>query len=147
MSKTTSVLTRYRRIIVVIVQLFLVVACSYTALSTRFDGNIPSETLAAWLTLLPWLVLIRALLFIPFRLYQGLWRYSSIWDLSQIVGGVISSSVTFYVWTRFVLGLVQLPRSFFIFDALLLICALGGIRLGRRVYREIGHPPNSKTVL
>jgi FlaA1/EpsC-like NDP-sugar epimerase len=87
--------------------------------------------------MLPWLIMIRGLIFIPFRLYEGLWRYTGIWDLWNIIGGVLTSTIPFYLVVHLGFGLTHYPRSIFILDALLLICSMGGMRiLVRRHYQE-----------
>ncbi|MGH9148698.1 MAG: polysaccharide biosynthesis protein, partial [Vicinamibacterales bacterium] len=69
--------------------------------------------------------------------YEGLWKYSSIWDLCQIVFGVAVSSTLFVFVLWLPTGVINYPRSVILIDALVLICLLGGARLGRRIFREI----------
>lgn len=126
-----------RRAIVVIIHLLLVAFANYAALWLRFDGAIPSDNWSPWLKALPWVIAIRALIFVPFRLYEGLWRYTSIWDLRNIVFAVTLSSTVAYVFTHGIWQVSGYPRSVYIIDGLLLVTLLGGVRLGRRIYREI----------
>src|SRR5713101_1368274 len=142
-----ELLHRYRRPLIVTFHLALFVVANYIAFWLRFDGAIPDEEWALFLPMLPWLVAIRGLTFIPFRLYQGLWRYTSIWDLRNIIGAVVISSALFYVFVHGLLGQTAYPRSIFIIDSVLLICMLGGIRLSRRIYRELGHIDRQKRIL
>ena len=44
-------------------------------------------------------------------------------------------------------GLTASPRAVLVMDAVLLTCCLGGIRLGRRLSRDMGHPEREKRVL
>jgi FlaA1/EpsC-like NDP-sugar epimerase len=127
---------RNRRPIVVLMHLVLIVASSYLSLLLRFDGKVPQENYAAWLTVLPALVAFRAIMFVPFRLYQGIWRYTSIWDLRNIVAGVgLTSATMFAVMTLF--PVPAFPRSVLIIDAVLLVSMMSGLRLARRVYRDL----------
>jgi FlaA1/EpsC-like NDP-sugar epimerase len=103
--------------------------------------------MALWMQMLPWLVMTRGFTFIPFRLYEGLWRYTSIWDLRNIIAGVLTSTLLFYVLVHWGFALTSYPRSVFITDSVLLIALLGGIRLARRVYRELGHLKREKRIL
>jgi len=65
-----------------------------------------------------------------------LWRYTSIWDLQNIIGGVLTSTVVFYGWVHWVMGISSYPRSIFAIDAILLIGFLAGVRLPARVLRD-----------
>ena len=138
---------QHRRPVVVFVHLILIVAANYLAFWLRFDGEVSDKEWALFLSMLPWLVAIRGLTFIPFRLYQGLWRYTSIWDLRNIIGAVIISSALLYVLVHGLFGQTAYPRSIFIIDSILLICFLGGIRLARRIYRELGHIDRQMRIL
>jgi len=143
----SSLLLKYRRFIVIAAQLALVVLSNYLAFWLRFDERVKGQPLILWAQMLPWLVFVRGLTFIPFRLYQGLWRYTDLWDLSNIVAGVLTSSLLFCVSVRWGFGLISYPRSVFIIDTILLIVFLGGIRLARRFFRELRRLDREKRVL
>ena len=138
---------RYRRLFVILLHILLAVAANYGAFILRFDGAIPDDALLLFLGLLPYLLAIRGLVFVPFRLYEGLWRYTGIWDLRNVIAGVLTSSLVFYLLVHWGFRLTAYPRSVFIIDALLLICAMGGARLARRIFRELGHLDREKRVL
>jgi FlaA1/EpsC-like NDP-sugar epimerase len=125
--------------LIVSMHVVLIVLANYSAFWLRFDGVIPDKEFTWFIEMLPWLVAIRTVAFIPFKLYEGLWRYTSIWDLRNIIFGVISSTVGFYLLVHGFLGNSGYPRSVFLVDSVLLICFLGGIRLIRRISRDI-HP-------
>jgi FlaA1/EpsC-like NDP-sugar epimerase len=125
---------KYRRPFVVALHIALIVAANYLAFWLRFDGVITPDARKLWLQMLPWLVLIRGLTFVPFRLYEGLWRYTGIWDLRNIITGVITSTLLFFLVVYWGFGSNTYPRSVFIVDTLLLIVFMGGIRLVRRLY-------------
>jgi FlaA1/EpsC-like NDP-sugar epimerase len=124
---------RWRRPIVVTLHLSLIAASNYAAFWLRFDGDIPALEIGLYLQALPSLLLIRGLTFYRFRLFQGLWRYTSLWDLRNIVLGVGSSSVLFYVLVHWISAEKGYPRSVFLIDALLLVCLMGGVRLAHRM--------------
>jgi FlaA1/EpsC-like NDP-sugar epimerase len=140
-------LVRIRRPIVVLLHLAVAMGSNYAAFWLRYDGDIPLESQLLFRTVLPWLIVIRGLTFIPFRLYEGLWRYTSVSDLLSIVGAVVVSSSAFYGLTHWVWGMVPYPRSVFLIDSVLLVCALGGLRLTRRIHRWLGHLERGATVL
>jgi len=137
----------YRRLVVVAVHVILIAVANYAAFWLRFDGDIPPIEARILVTVLPWLIAIRGITFVPFRLYEGLWRYTSLWDIKGIVLAVTSSSIPFYILVHDVWDVVRYPRSVFIIDTILLVCLMGGVRLSRRVYREIRPLPRAKRIL
>jgi FlaA1/EpsC-like NDP-sugar epimerase len=138
---------RQRRPIIAVVELGLIALSQYLACWLRFDGDIPPWVADLQIQTLPWLLFCRGLIFIPFRLYEGLWRYTGLWDLRNIVAGVCTSSAVFYALTVWELGYRRFPRSVYFVDALLLIFLMGGIRLTRRLHRELMHARHEKRVL
>jgi FlaA1/EpsC-like NDP-sugar epimerase len=124
----------FRRTLVMIIHVALILLSNYLAFWLRFDGQIPSSDAALMITMLPWLVLIRAIIFLPFRLYEGLWRYTGIWDLRNIIVAVVTSTLLFFGVVHWGFGALTYPKSVFIIDSLLLISFMGGIRLVRRLY-------------
>jgi FlaA1/EpsC-like NDP-sugar epimerase len=143
--RVLGVLLKIRKVLVIVVQLALVVAANQLAFLLRFDGQIPNWAVQAHLGMLPWLVAMRGLVFFPFKLYEGLWRYASFYDLRSIVFAVLTSSAIFAAVAESPWGVPVYPRSIFAIDALLLICFLAGLRLIRRLHRELvgEHPTRS----
>ena len=127
---------RWRRTLIVLLDLILMSLANYLAFWLRFDGRIPDQEWGTFLLVLPWVLIVRTAAFMVFRLNEGLWRYTSLWDLRNIVVGVASSTVVLYAWTRWGMGIREYPRSIFIIDAMLLIGFSAGIRLPRRMLRE-----------
>jgi FlaA1/EpsC-like NDP-sugar epimerase len=140
-------LLAYRRPLIVLLHIGLIIAANYLAFLLRFDGDIPAYQLAQFVDLLPWLVAVRGATFFHFRLYNGLWQYTSIWDLRNIIAGVTVSTTAFYVLVHWIFGTVTYPRSVFVMDSVLLIFFMGGIRLTRRFTREWAHLQGRKHLL
>ena len=147
MGRLHRTILRYRRALSVVAHFALIAASNYAAFWLRFDGVIPASYLVLWEQTLPWVIGIRAASFIPLRLYEGLWRYTSIWDLRNIIVGVAASSVASYVFIRGFIGAAHYPRSVFFIDSLLLVSLMGGVRLIRRVYRDLVNGEREKRVL
>lgn len=143
----TSILIRYRRPLVVVFHVILIVLANYLAFWIRFDGNVEAEMTALFLQMIPWLIVIRGVIFVPFQLYRGLWRYTGIWDLQNVIGGVLASTVVFYILVHWIFRIEGYPRSIFIIDSLLLIFLMGGSRLAPRLYRGMGQLKGAKRVL
>ncbi len=142
-----KLLLEYRRPIVVIFHLALIALANCLAFLLRFDGTIPDEHKVLLVQMLPILVAVRGLMFIPFKLYEGLWRYTGIWDLRDIISGVSSSTALFYLLVRWGFGQTAYPLSILLIDSVLLIFLMGGVRLARRIYRELGHLDGMKRIL
>ena len=126
----------YRRSFIVLLEMFLITIANWLAFLLRFDGNPPDPQVTLMEQMLPWLLVVRGFTFIPFRLYEGLWRYTGIWELRNIISGVLTSTLLFYVLAHWSFGL-EYPRSILVIDSLLLIFFLGGIRLARRLVQGI----------
>jgi FlaA1/EpsC-like NDP-sugar epimerase len=146
-SAATSLLLRYRRLPIILLEMGLVVLANYLAFWLRFDGPMPEPHTRLFVQMLPWLVAVRGLTFVPFRLYQGLWYYTSLWDLRNILAGVVTSTIAFYVLVHWFLRVADYPRSIIIMDGILLVFFLVGIRLTRRIYHGLGHVKGEKRVL
>jgi FlaA1/EpsC-like NDP-sugar epimerase len=145
--RIVAALIKYRRALVIAIQAILMVLANYLAFWLRFDGAIPEYYFHLLFMTLPLLVSVRQVVFIPFRLYEGLWRYTGIWDLRNIIGGVLSSTLVFYALIHWIFGLSPYPRSVYIIDSILLVFFMGGIRLTRRLYREMAHVERERRVL
>ena len=142
-----TLLLKYRRVVVVALHLAFIVAASFTAFLLRFDGVIPQNYMGVFWQTLPWLVAVRMVMFVPFRLYEGLWRYAGVWDLRNIIVGVVASSGVFYQIALWRVQEPSYPRSILVIDSVLLILAMGGARLGRRLFHELTRSERSRRVL
>ncbi len=129
------------------VHALLIVVSNLTAFWLRFDGEITDTYVRVSLQFLPWLLTTRLVFFAVYRLFEGLWKYTSLWDLRNILLGVSTSSVVFWIVTLMVPGEVAYPRSAIIIDAILLVCLMTGIRLTRRIYAEAVRPSVGRRVL
>jgi FlaA1/EpsC-like NDP-sugar epimerase/lipopolysaccharide/colanic/teichoic acid biosynthesis glycosyltransferase len=132
-------LSPHRYPIAAFVQCALLVLAQYLAFWIRFDGHIPAKEMRLFVETAPVVLALRLLFFYPFRLYRGLWRYVSIQDLQSIAASVVLSSGAWWLLSRTTFtALHAYPRSVIILDAILSIGFLAGIRLMRRVHRELG---------
>ncbi|HMD81938.1 MAG TPA: sugar transferase, partial [Anaerolineales bacterium] len=135
-ARATSLIVKWRRPMIVLLDVTLIIAANYFAFMLRFDGKLSSEEIEQFQdTILP-LVGIRAVAFSIFGLHAGLWRYTGIWDLQNIVSGVLTSTIVFFSWVTWGMDIGGYPRSIFVIDSLLLIGFLTGVRLPSRIFRE-----------
>ena len=140
-------LLRFRRPLILLTHLALVVLANYLAFWLRFDGAIPDWAMALFAQTLPLLIAIRMLMFAPFRLYQGMWQYTSIWDFRNIIVSSILGIAVFYCTVQWGIGLEKYPRSIYVLDTIVLIGLMGAIRLSRRFYRDATHRTSETRVL
>lgn len=127
---------RWRKPIIVVLDVILIILANYFAFVLRYDGSIPEGEIQIFEQTVFALVAIRGVAFALFGLNEGLWRYTSIWDLQNIIGGVLTSTVVFYGWVHWVMDIYSYPRSIFAIDAILLVGLLAGVRLSSRVLRD-----------
>jgi FlaA1/EpsC-like NDP-sugar epimerase/lipopolysaccharide/colanic/teichoic acid biosynthesis glycosyltransferase len=132
----SSFIMRWRKPIIVVLDVILIILANYFAFVLRYDGSIPEGDIQTFEQTVLALVAIRGVAFALFGLNEGLWRYTSIWDLQNIIGGVLTSTVVFYGWVHWVMDLHSYPRSIFAIDAILLVGFLAGVRLSSRVLRD-----------
>jgi len=132
----SSFITRWRRPIIVVVDVGLIVLANYLAFFLRYDGNIPQGERYVFEQTALGLVAVRGVAFALYGLNEGLWRYTSLWDLQNILKGVLVSTVAFIGWVYWVMGIDSYPRSIFAIDAILVVGFLAGVRLSSRVLRD-----------
>jgi len=126
----------HRRLLILIVQAFLLVGTYYGAFLLRFDLN-PDEQarLFFWKTVGA-AVLLKLLFFHAFGLLRGWWKYVGLSDLLDISKASVCSSAI-------LLGILYLgrwpvgfPRSVLLLDMALTILATGGARCAVRAYTD-----------
>lgn len=137
-----NLLTPYRKLIVIGLQVCIFVISNYLAFFIRFDANTPSFELSLFWRFLPQLILIRIVFLFMFSMDRGLWRYASVRDLLSITASITIGSLLFLLSVRYLSGEITYPRSIYVVDWLLNIFLLGGIRLFRRLHEKA----NDKTV-
>lgn len=142
-----QVLLRYRRPLLVLLQLGLVSLSHWAALWLRFDGVIPARQMELFFGVLPIVVGLRLLAFVPFQLYEGFWCYVGILELRKIAAAVGTSSLAAFLAVRFTPAFQGYPRSVFIIDAVLSVLVLGGVRVAARMTGDRAHARGAKRVL
>ena len=133
-------LNLYRKPLVALLQLGLVMVSYVGSFAVRLDfdlANVPTDVV---IKTLPLLIVVRMVSLALFGLYQGMWRYVSVVDLVQIIKATTISSALFLVLVILIFGTDGLPRSVFVLDWVGNIALLGGVRLLVRVLRERFHP-------
>ncbi|MBA2123515.1 hypothetical protein B9J78_00995 [bacterium Unc6] len=135
--KIKNLINSYRRILIIILHLGIIVLAYFAAFYLRFDFNFPKEYFQTVIPkTLPLLILIKLLFFYFFGLYSGLWRYVSTHDLWKIFLANALSSVAFFGAVVFYHGLLGFPRSVVIIDFILCFGFVSGVRFFTRLIRE-----------
>jgi FlaA1/EpsC-like NDP-sugar epimerase len=147
LSRALDLVLRFRRLISVAVHAALILVAHLGAFWLRFDAHVPPQYWHLALAMLPWVLMIRVAVFLPLRLFEGLWKYSGLWDLRNIIIGVALSTAAFYVLAERVAPDPFYPRSIYIIDSIVLILLLGGVRMSRRIYRELRWETSGRRVL
>ena len=171
----TSRILKLRRPLIFLAHLIIAVLSYILAFLLRFDGNIsenvafgqfigyilpgnwalaPPEMRSAMLIFLrplPYMIALKLVALSYFQLYRGYWRYFGTYDLMRIIKACTASSVCLVIVVVFLLG-PGFPRSVFLLDWLMSICAFSGIRLLVRLFREtvdttLGDSPGRRTLI
>jgi len=127
---------RYRRPIVMLVHLVLVLAVYFSSFLLRYDFELGQLPFTLLLQSLPLVVLVRMGTLAAFRLFQGLWRYVSVRDIVQIVKASTAGSVIFVPLAWLIFGLNEFPLGVFVLDWAGNVLALSGVRVVSRLVRE-----------
>jgi len=130
-----------------VVDLVGVTIASYLALALRFDRLSGPWTVAAFPWILALLLIVRTVVNSRLGLYRHRWRNASVSDLERIslavvIGSLVSvalvvaadSAVTNPAWGN-------VPRSFWLIEALLSLAILGGVRFSIRAAAEHARGP------
>lgn len=129
-------LMTYRRVAVVIFQLFLVVLAYGVSFLVRFEFGFPANEFATFLKTLPILIVARMAVYYYYKIFSGEWQSVSMQDLINISKAVFLGSIVFLVAMVFVNRLQGFPRSILLIEALLNLTVTGGIRFFIRFLRE-----------
>lgn len=98
--------------------------------------SIPSVYLDSCIALLPYVFVVQLIVNFSIGMHKGEWRFASLPDLARIIKAVVfgaaSVALTAFVITR----LDFVPRSVFIFYAMLLLTGMAGSRLTYRWIKD-----------
>ncbi len=119
---------------VALFQAFLILCSLFLAWLLRFDFTMPDRMLL--FSMAPILVLIRLAAVSRFGLLHGWWRYTGLNDALDIIKAVALGSLGFFLFMRYVLGVMSFPRAIYVLEALLTGGLLMGVRMFSRVLAE-----------
>ena len=140
MNTVKNTILKYRRLIIVIFHLCLVMLSYLFAFSLRFDFNMPKEYVFILFKALPILMITKLSIFYYFGIFEGLWRYVGMDDLWQIIKANCIATAVFFTAEALIFGLQGFPRSVFIVDFVMCTSLTSGVRFFTRLFRERYRP-------
>jgi UDP-GlcNAc:undecaprenyl-phosphate GlcNAc-1-phosphate transferase len=130
-------LTYKRRIFEVFLDAFLITLAYYSAYAIVVRNFEWSPAWDLFLMTLPLVILLKLGAFLVAGVYRGVWRYTSVSDLITIVKGVALGSTLSVMAILLVYRFFGFSRTVFVIDAILLLIAVAGSRLGFRLIRQM----------
>jgi len=126
-----------RILVALLHDVFWAAAAFIASICLRFDVIHPGlSPVKDWALLTMFTMVIHLACFQILGLYVGIWRFSSIEDLVRVIKsatiGVLLSMVAIFLYNR----MVDIPRSMFVFNWLILIVGLGGGRFAYRYWKD-----------
>lgn len=135
-----NLIFRYRRVIIIIIHLLLVISAYILAFYLRLDFKIDNIYWQIIIKTLPIIACIKMVIFGYFGLYSGLWRYVSVDDIWRIIKSHVLSTLCFIPIIVFIYTFIGFPRSIFVLDCILSFCLVAGVRFATRLFREKFRP-------
>ncbi len=138
------------RVIILIIDLFIVIASVVLAYLLRFNFAIPEVEMDVFPQVFGYIVLVRLISFLIGRTYVGIIKYTSTEDVIRIFlvvfGGslvfVLTNLVTYYAIT----GLFFIPFSIIIIDFITTVLILTSFRMVVKVaYMEMAHSSGERS--
>lgn len=106
-----------------------------TAWLLYYDGMIPPDRYADWLTCTGIFIVVSTIVMFRFNLYKRIWRYSSVGELISIIKSVSLSSILSYGLASIIMGeMLSVSLTLHIFETTMLL--MGGVRFAWRITRD-----------
>ena len=125
--------------------LLIIAASLYLALYFRFDFAVDVRYFSLITTALPLFIAVKLAMFVVFRVYHITWRFVGLDELYNIGIAILIAEALLMVilltpspgWLHLPHYGVSFPRSIFLNDGLITYLFACGLRISRRVYREV----------
>jgi FlaA1/EpsC-like NDP-sugar epimerase len=117
----------------------------YAAYFLRFEGQIPGNYYAQFLSLLPLMLVLRFIWRFPGGLHQQLWRFVSLREAAEIAITLFLGSIAFWLVARYALN-THVPMGVLALDGGINLVGYLALRGIRRLYaeRQPAHPVHPK---
>ena len=138
------------RVVILIIDMFIVVASVTLAYLLRFNFSIPEVEMEAFPKVLAYVVLVRLVSFLIGRTFVGIIKYTSTEDVIRISVVVFIGSVIFVLTNLltyyFINGLFFIPFSIIIIDFISTVLIMTATRMVVKVaYMEMATPPGERS--
>jgi len=138
------------RVVILIIDMFIVIASVVLAYLLRFNFSIPEVEIEAFPKVLGYIVLVRLLSFLIGRTYVGIIKYTSTEDVIRIFLVVFSGSLIFVLTNLITFyainGLFLIPFSIIIIDFISTVLILTAFRMVVKVaYMEMATPAGERS--
>jgi len=125
------------RWVIIAHDLFAIVLAWLGAYWLRFNlSTVPASFWRESLHSLPVVFIVQGLVFWNMGLYRGIWRFASVPDLLRIFKAIIVGTAGGALALFLLARLIDVPRSAFVLDGLLLMVLLGGPRFLYRFFKD-----------
>jgi UDP-GlcNAc:undecaprenyl-phosphate GlcNAc-1-phosphate transferase len=126
-----------RRIFEVVLDIFLVTLCYYSAYAVLFGNFENTDHWKLFIKSLPILIVVKLFAFLAAGVYRGIWRYTGIQDFVTFSKAVAIGSVLSILALLLAYRFKDFSRAVFILDAIFLFMALAGSRIAFRLFRQL----------
>lgn len=124
----------YKKVYLIIIDIFLINISYLLSLYFRFTSDIPSEQIISYRRNFIIITFVYIIVFYVFKLYDSLWGYASIDELTFVVGGCVAANLLSIVCGKIIQS--RLPYSVSVLAGIMTILLVGGFRISFRIYRR-----------
>lgn len=125
-----------RAILIGVMDALIVIFSALLALALRFNfETIPAQYLEPAIRCFPLDVVIAIFVMRFFKLYNRVWTYASIEESMSVFKATVCIEIIYIVYRIFLQ--IRMPRSFYVFDVVLLFLMFLVLRFGRRIQKQL----------
>ena len=126
---------RNKIVIFLVMDVIFLILSSILSIALRFDFSIPIEYLNNIRSTLFIDGIILIILFTLFKLYTSVWKYASVTELINVIISCALFELISYVYK--VLFNINMPRSYYLIQFMILILLVCGFRFSYRILRTL----------
>lgn len=130
---------RHRTPLLLIFHVFLFAGVFATAFSMRFDFRLPDEYQGVFWRAMPFVISVKLFIFIATSQLHGWLRIVSFRDLISIMRACVFCLISLAACEFFITRL-SVPKSVLLFDTMLTLISVGGMRSSWRLFAEFVRP-------